>query len=96
MRLPHLFSLGYTISRLFDVDPSLMTVQTKMPIIDDRFSNYVRDLAQAWNIKGLSLAVVRPDGELEFGAWGDRTEGEEKVTPEVRNVLDTFSRQFLY
>ncbi|KAJ7078076.1 beta-lactamase/transpeptidase-like protein [Mycena epipterygia] len=46
-------------------------------IITEEISSYIQDQLQAGNITGLSLGIVLPNGETEFGAWGNRTEDGE-------------------
>ena len=52
-------------------------------VLDSKFSGYVHHLMDIWGVKGISMAVVKPDHEVEFGAWGIRTEDGEPMTPEV-------------
>lgn len=52
-------------------------------VITPRFSEFVEGLLNASNIHGLSLAIIRKDGEPEFGAWGSRTEEGDPTTPNV-------------
>ena len=49
------------------------------PVVD----KLVVELMDASGIPGLSLGVVRPDGEIEFGNWGIRSEKGDNVTSEV-------------
>ena len=51
--------------------------------IDSKVSEYVEHLIELWNVTGLSLVVVKPDGETEFKNWGVRTEDGEQVTSDV-------------
>lgn len=53
------------------------------PVIDAKFSSYVEHLLDKEEIKGVSLAVVKPGGDTEYGAWGIRTEDGEKMTSDV-------------
>ncbi|KAJ7292878.1 beta-lactamase/transpeptidase-like protein [Mycena rebaudengoi] len=55
-------------------------------IITDEFSSYIRNAMQAYNVSGLSLGVLRPDGQVEYGSWGNRTEEGDPVTPAVRSI----------
>jgi len=52
-------------------------------VINQEFSSFVEQLLEQWGVKGLSLAVVRPGVEDEYGAWGVRSLEGEKVKPEV-------------
>jgi hypothetical protein len=53
-------------------------------VIDEELSSYIQNQMEAGNITGLSLGIVLPNGEVEFGAWGNRTEAGDLVRPEVR------------
>jgi hypothetical protein len=52
-------------------------------IITPEFSRYVEGILNATNVPGLSLAVVRKDGNPEFAAWGKRTEDGVATTSNV-------------
>ena len=62
--------------------PNLSSPQAS-PIISNGVQEYIGDLVGKFNVSGLALTVVRPDGEVEYGSWGNRTEDGDKVTPEV-------------
>ena len=76
-------------------------------VVNEAFSADVQSLMGVSNVKGLSLVVVRPDGAVEFGSWGNRTEDGDKVTPDVgahtyhlRNTdsfhADTLQHRFMF
>lgn len=52
-------------------------------VIDQQLSAVIEDLMQANNITGMSIGILSPSGEVEFGAWGNRTETGEKVASDV-------------
>ncbi|KAJ7292861.1 beta-lactamase/transpeptidase-like protein [Mycena rebaudengoi] len=64
-------------------------------VITDEFSSYIRNAMQAYNISGLSLGVLRPDGQVEYGSWGNRTEEGDPVTPATVFNLASCSKAFL-
>ncbi|KAJ7292859.1 beta-lactamase/transpeptidase-like protein [Mycena rebaudengoi] len=64
-------------------------------IITDEFSSYIRNAMQAYNVSGLSLGVLRPDGQVEYGSWGNRTEEGDPVTPATVFNLGSCSKAFL-
>lgn len=53
------------------------------PIISPKFSDFVEGLLEKSNIKGLTLSVIRKNGETEYGAWGNRTEEGDATRPSV-------------
>jgi hypothetical protein len=53
-------------------------------VITPEFSEFVEQIVNTANIHGLSLAVVRKNGDAEFGAWGNRTEEGDAMTSSVR------------
>lgn len=59
--------------------------------IDSGFSKHVEHLIQLWNVTGLSLVVVKPEGDTEFGNWGIKTEDGEPVTSDVSRTI-SFAR----
>ena len=46
-------------------------------VITPEFSEYLTKVIEENNIPGLTLGIVRPDEEVEQGAWGIRSEDEE-------------------
>lgn len=56
-------------------------------IIDEELSSYMMRVIDDWRVKGLSLAIVRSDREVEYGSWGISSEDEKKVTPAVRSLV---------
>jgi hypothetical protein len=59
-------------------------------VINEELSSYVQNQMDAGNVTGLSVGIVLPNGEVEFGAWGNRTEAGDPVRPEVRFCLPCF------
>ena len=51
-------------------------------ILTDEFKAFVQDIADNYKVPGLTLGVVH-GGEVEFGAWGRRTEDDEPMTVDV-------------
>ncbi len=41
-------------------------------VIDHELSSYVKRMTEKWEVQGATIAVVRPDGEVEFGASGNK------------------------
>ncbi|KAJ7160591.1 beta-lactamase/transpeptidase-like protein [Mycena crocata] len=64
-------------------------------ILTDEFSSFVRATMQAHNVSGLSLGILRPDGEVEYGAYGNRTEDGDPVTPATLFNIGSCSKAFL-
>jgi hypothetical protein len=52
-------------------------------VITPEFSRYVEGILNATNVPGLSLAIVRKDGNPEVAAWGKRTEDGAATTSNV-------------
>jgi hypothetical protein len=52
-------------------------------VIDENLSSLIQGLMQANNITGMSLGIVSPNGDVEFGAWGNKTESGESIAPDV-------------
>ncbi|KAL5489890.1 hypothetical protein ACEPAI_4722 [Sanghuangporus weigelae] len=64
-------------------------------VLNSKFSGYVDHLMDLWTVKGISMAIVRPDGNAEFGAWGNKTEDGEPMTPETLFDIASCSKDFL-
>ncbi|KAJ6558172.1 beta-lactamase/transpeptidase-like protein [Mycena capillaripes] len=64
-------------------------------IVNDELSSYIQNELQAHNITGLSLGIVLPNGQVEFGAWGNRTEEGDPIGPETIFSLGSCSKAFL-
>ncbi|TDL17828.1 beta-lactamase/transpeptidase-like protein [Rickenella mellea] len=69
--------------------------EQKDAVVNGDLSTYVQLLMGYYNVKGLALAVVRPDGEVEFGSWGNRTETGDKVTPDTLFNIGSCSKAFM-
>ena len=61
--------------------------KTFKPVINEDIHTFVNEIMQNKSMKGLSMAVVRSDGEAEYGSWGISTEYGDKVTPEVSSII---------
>ncbi|KAF8131289.1 beta-lactamase/transpeptidase-like protein [Mycena galopus ATCC 62051] len=64
-------------------------------VVNEELSFYIQNVLQFNNFTGLSLAIVLPDGEVEFAAWGNRTEDGDPVDPETVMNLGSCSKAFL-
>ncbi|KAJ6584394.1 beta-lactamase/transpeptidase-like protein [Mycena capillaripes] len=64
-------------------------------VVNEELSSYIRAELQAYNITGLSLGVILPSGEVEFAAWGNRTEEGDPVTSQTVFNLGSCSKAFL-
>ncbi|KLO13824.1 beta-lactamase/transpeptidase-like protein [Schizopora paradoxa] len=64
-------------------------------VISDELSTFVKRMTEMWEVKGTTIAVVRPGGEIEFGSWGIKSEDGEKMTPETLLNIASCSKAFL-
>ncbi|KAJ7485553.1 hypothetical protein FB451DRAFT_59680 [Mycena latifolia] len=64
-------------------------------VITEELSSYIQGQMHTNNVAGLSLGIVLPTGEVEFGAWGNRTETGDAVTPETIFHIGSCSKAFL-
>ncbi|RDX40970.1 beta-lactamase/transpeptidase-like protein [Lentinus brumalis] len=77
--------------------PSLGGSRSKSAITPE-ISAYVADLLKDRYVPGLSVGVVRVDGDsvvTEFGAWGNMTEDGNATTPETLFSIGSCSKAFL-
>ncbi|KAJ7461808.1 beta-lactamase/transpeptidase-like protein [Mycena galericulata] len=64
-------------------------------VITEKLSSFIQNQLNAGNITGLSLGIVLPSGEVEFAAWGNRTEEGDPVTAGTIFNLGSCSKAFL-
>ncbi|KAJ7873526.1 beta-lactamase/transpeptidase-like protein [Mycena olivaceomarginata] len=64
-------------------------------VIDENLSSLIQGLMQANNITGMSLGIVSPNGDVEFGAWGNKTESGESIAPDTIFGIGSLSKGFL-
>ncbi|KAJ7243095.1 beta-lactamase/transpeptidase-like protein [Mycena rebaudengoi] len=70
-------------------------VSLTQPVFTEEFSTFVQSTMQAFNVSGLSIGVLRPDGQAEYGSWGNRTEEGDPVTPATVFNIGSCSKAFL-
>ncbi|KAK6969555.1 beta-lactamase domain-containing protein [Favolaschia claudopus] len=63
--------------------------------LDDKLDSVIQNVMKENNIAGLSLGILSPSGSVEFGAWGNRTETGDKVTPDTIFGIGSLSKSFL-
>ncbi|KAJ7629456.1 beta-lactamase/transpeptidase-like protein [Mycena polygramma] len=64
-------------------------------VVNEELSSYIQNELQAHNFTGLSLSVILPNGEVEYAAWGNRTESGDPVTSQTIFNLGSCSKAFL-
>ncbi|KAJ7334797.1 beta-lactamase/transpeptidase-like protein [Mycena albidolilacea] len=64
-------------------------------VVNKELSSYVQNVLDANNFTGLSLGIVLPNGEVEYAAWGNRTEDGDLVDQETVMNLGSCSKAFL-
>ena len=70
--------------------PLQLSPNPSRAIIDNCFSDFVNeDILTKRGVKGVALAIVKPDDEVEYGMWGVRNEDNEEMTPDVRIYYST-------
>lgn len=52
-------------------------------VLTSEFDEYISYMMDLWSVKGISVAVVRPGSDPEYGAWGGRSEDGERMTVDV-------------
>ncbi|KAF7350188.1 Beta-lactamase domain-containing protein [Mycena venus] len=60
-------------------------------VFDAQFSSLIQEAMDANNITGMSVGVLLPNGGVEFGAWGNRTESGETIAPDAHCRKDFLS-----
>ncbi|KAJ7334795.1 beta-lactamase transpeptidase-like protein [Mycena albidolilacea] len=64
-------------------------------VVNEELSSYVQNVLDANNFTGLSLGIVLPNGEVEYAAWGNRTEEGDPIDQETVMNLGSCSKAFL-
>lgn len=54
------------------------------PVITEEFSAEVLQILEKSGVQGTTVAVVRPDGDVELGAFGNRSESGDPTKPSAR------------
>lgn len=52
-------------------------------VLTPEFNKFIEDVLANGTVPGLTLGVVHPSGETEFGAYGRKTEDGDKMTTDV-------------
>ncbi|EIN06835.1 beta-lactamase/transpeptidase-like protein [Punctularia strigosozonata HHB-11173 SS5] len=74
---------------------SQQPMQVGFPVIDDNFGKYIEEMLVNHTIHGLSVGIVRPDGVIETGGWGERTESGDAFTPDTLMAVASVSKAFV-
>ncbi|KAJ6482062.1 beta-lactamase/transpeptidase-like protein [Mycena vitilis] len=64
-------------------------------VVNEELSFYIQNELEAHNFTGISLGVILPNGEVEYAAWGNRTENGDPVTSQTIFNLGSCSKAFL-
>ncbi|KAF8207383.1 beta-lactamase/transpeptidase-like protein [Mycena galopus ATCC 62051] len=64
-------------------------------VIDEQLYSLIEAVVEANNITGMSVGIVTPNGQVEFAAWGNRTESGEQVTSDTIFGIGSLSKGFL-
>ncbi|EIN06837.1 beta-lactamase/transpeptidase-like protein [Punctularia strigosozonata HHB-11173 SS5] len=65
------------------------------PVVDAAFKSFVEGILAHDAIPGLSVAVVCPDGGIELGAWGVRTEEGDPFETDTLVAVASVSKAFV-
>ena len=55
-------------------------------VLTPEFNKFIAEALANGTVPGLTLGVVHPDGEVEFGAYGRRTEEGDAMTTDVGRI----------
>jgi hypothetical protein len=79
MRFHHLITIATTVRAIANQHP----FDVLEPVLTPDLKEIVQDIVDTHQIPGLSLAIVRKNGQSEFGTWGKRSEDGSRVTEDV-------------
>ncbi|KAI5123304.1 hypothetical protein M0805_009325 [Coniferiporia weirii] len=65
------------------------------PVISADLSAFVTRVLREQSVRGLALGVVRPDGDIELGAWGNSSESGDAVDADTLFSIGSCSKAFL-
>jgi CubicO group peptidase (beta-lactamase class C family) len=63
-------------------------------VVNEELSSYIQNVLDANNFTGLTLGIVLPNGEVEYAAWGNRTEEGDPIDQEVRLYVFHYSLSY--
>ena len=52
-------------------------------VLNPKFHEFVQEVVTNGSIPGLTLGVIHAGGDVEFGAWGKKTEDGQNMTADV-------------
>ncbi|KAJ7334791.1 beta-lactamase/transpeptidase-like protein [Mycena albidolilacea] len=64
-------------------------------VVNEELSSSIQNVLDANNFTGLTLGIVFPNGEVEYAAWGNRTEEGDPIDQETVMNLGSCSKAFL-
>ncbi|EKM60499.1 uncharacterized protein PHACADRAFT_179759, partial [Phanerochaete carnosa HHB-10118-sp] len=67
----------------------------KKQVITPELSEFVEKIMKGGNVPGLTLGVVHPDGTIELGAFGRKTEDDDEMTVDTLFDIASCSKAFL-
>lgn len=80
MRFHYLITIATTVRAIANQHPFDAVLE---PVLTSDIREIVQDIVDTNQIPGLSLAIVRKNGQSEFGTWGKRSEDGSRVTEDV-------------
>lgn len=57
--------------------------QRLQTVLTSEFDEYISYMMKLWSVKGITVAVVKPKSDPEYGAWGERSEDGGRMTVDV-------------
>ncbi|KAI0063208.1 beta-lactamase/transpeptidase-like protein [Artomyces pyxidatus] len=64
-------------------------------ILTPSLVEFIDGVVKTQQVEGLTLAVIRADGESEYGAWGRKTEDDDEMTTDTLFDIGSCSKAFV-
>ncbi|KAJ7204677.1 beta-lactamase/transpeptidase-like protein [Mycena pura] len=99
--VPLLFAVPLTLAVLAQcasqepLDDSRIFNERQGKVVDKKLSSYIQSQLRAGNIVGMSMAIILPNGEVQFESWGNRTEDGDPIMSDTVFNLGSCSKAFL-
>ncbi|KAJ7204669.1 beta-lactamase/transpeptidase-like protein [Mycena pura] len=77
------------------LDDSRIFNERQGKVVDKKLSSYIQSQLRAGNIVGMSMAIILPNGEVQFESWGNRTEDGDPIMSDTVFNLGSCSKAFL-
>ncbi|KAH9001586.1 beta-lactamase/transpeptidase-like protein [Lactarius akahatsu] len=94
MRFHHLITIT-TVALIVQATANQHTFDVHEPVLTPDLTDIVQEIVDTHQIPGLALAIVRKNGNSEFGTWGKKSEDGSRVTEDTLFNIASCSKAFV-